>query len=347
MELKQLCELQGISGREELVRAAIYQACVEKLGKASVQIDRMGNVIAHKAGKRAGAPRVMLSAHMDEVGLMVLSATDDGLLRVRAIGGIDARVLVSKRVKVGYDVPAKGDQPERKALNGVIGAMAIHQQTAEDRKHVLPIDQLYVDIGAKDKDEAMSSAPAGTPITFATVFTPFGDGMLLSRALDDRVGCYNMLRLLDAEPCGDTDFVFATQEEVGCRGAAGAAFHLRPDVGLVLEGTTANDTGDMPEARQVCKAGAGVAISFMDNASIAQPELFRQMLQTACDAGIAHQVKMSVSGGNEGGAIQRAGTGVRTCVLSVPCRYIHSPSSVCAASDVEAQYQLAKAFLEK
>ena len=225
--------------------------------------------------------------------------------------------------------------------------MAIHQQTAEDRKRVLPIDQLYVDIGAKDKDEALEKAPAGTPITFDTAFTPFGDGRILARALDDRIGCYNMLRLLTCDAHGDVDFVFTCQEEVGCRGAAGAAFRLMPDIGLALEGTTANDMGDTPAVHHVCRVGQGTTVSFMDNASIANPELFRDMLALAQKEGIPHQVKMSVSGGNEGGTMQRTGAGVRTCVLSVPCRYIHSPSTVCAASDIEAQYRLAKAFLEK
>ena len=127
MELKQLCELQGVSGREELVRAAIYDECVRTLGKENVTIDRMGNVIAHKRGRDADAPHVMVSAHMDEVGLMVISATDEGLLHVRPIGGIDPRVLVSKRVKVGYAVPTRDGKPAQEPLSGVIGAMAIHQ----------------------------------------------------------------------------------------------------------------------------------------------------------------------------------------------------------------------------
>jgi endoglucanase len=256
---------------------------------------------------------------------------------VRGLGGIDPRVLVSKRVRVGY-----GDA----ALNGVIGAMAIHLQNAKDRKAVLPIDQLYVDIGAKDKDEALRSAPQGTPITFATAFTPFGDGLYLARALDDRVGVYNLLRLLSADCAGKTSFVFTCQEEVGCRGARGAAYRLMPDVGIALEGTTANDTGDVPEAERVCSVGQGVAVSFMDGASIANPELFKEMLALAKGQSIPHQVKMSVSGGNESGAMQRTGSGAKTCVLSVPCRYIHSPSTVCSAADVEAQYALAKAFIE-
>lgn len=340
MELKQLCEMQGISGREELVRAALRAQCEKVLGKANVTLDKMGNVIAHKPGKDAKAPRVMLSAHMDEVGLMVISATDEGLLSVRAIGGIDPRVLVSKRVMVGY--PTDKQQP----LNGVIGALAIHQQTQEDRKKVLPIQHLYVDIGAKDKDEALAKAPAGTPVTFATDYLPFGDHKVVAKALDDRVGCYNMLRLLTADNRGDVDYVFTCQEEVGCRGATGAAFRLQPDIALALEGTTANDAGNIPDAVRVCRLGQGVAVSFMDNSSIGDPALYRAMLAQAQKAGVAHQVKMSVSGGNEGGVMQRAAGGAKTCVLSVPCRNIHSPASVCDLRDVEAQYQLAKAFIE-
>ena len=337
MELKTLCELPGVSGREEPVRMAVYDACVKTLGKENVWIDKMGNVIAQKKGKSAKAPHVMVCAHMDEVGLMVVSAADDGLLRVRNLGGIDPRVLVSKRVKVGYG---------EKSVDGVIGAMAIHLQTPEDRRAVLPLDQLLVDIGAKDKDEALAVAPPGTPITFATAFTKFGDNKYLAKALDDRVGVYNMLRLLSADCRGKTSFVFTCQEEVGCRGAKGAAFRLMPDVGIALEGTTANDTGDVPESWQVCALGKGVAISFMDHSSIARPEFFKEMMALAKAKKIPHQVKMSVSGGNESGVIQGSGTGVKTCLLSVPCRYIHSPSTVCSAGDVNAQYALAKAFLE-
>ncbi len=347
MELKTFCQLPGVSGREEPVRRAVYSACMAALGQAQVSIDKAGNVIAQKPGKDATAPHIMLCAHMDEVGLMVVSATDEGLLRVRGIGGIDPRVLVSKRVKVGYDAPAADGAPEKKAIDGIIGAMAIHQQSPEDRKAVLDIDQLFVDIGAKDKDEALASAPLGTPVTFATAYQTFGEDLILAKAIDDRVGVYNLLRLLEADCAGKTSFVFTCQEEVGCRGAAGAAFRLMPDVGIILEGTTANDTGDVPKTQQVCRVGGGVAVSFMDNASIAHPQLFAEVLALAKEKEIPHQVKMSVSGGNEGGVLQHAGLGAKTCVLSVPCRYIHSPSSVCAQGDVQAQYLLAKALIER
>ncbi len=333
MELKALCEMRAPSGREEQVRAAILAAC-NKMSGVTASIDTMGNVLATKTGTAKKPKHVMLCAHMDEVGLMVISHTEDGLLRVCALGGIDPRVLVSKRVLVGKD-----------KLAGVIGAKAIHLQSAEDRKAVLPISRLYVDIGAKDKDEAASLAPAGTFITFDTPFTPFGDGLLMAKALDDRVGCYNLLRVLEGEyPCTVT-CAFTCQEEVGCRGATGAAYRLQPDLALVLEGTTAADTGDTPETAHVCTVGGGVAVSWMDNSSIARPDFFKEMAKVADDAKVHWQVKRSVSGGNEGGVIQRSGAGVKTLVLSVPCRYIHSPNTVCALSDVEAQLKLCKAYL--
>lgn len=341
MDLKTLCEMQGISGREEAVRRAVREQCVQAVGAGNVRYDGLGGVIATRPATDAAKPRVMLAAHMDEVGLMSVSATEEGLLRFRAVGGVDPRVLVSKRVRVGYDTPA---QP---ALCGVIGAMAIHQQSAEDRKAVLPEDQLYIDIGARDRAEAEHLAPAGTPVTFDTPFTPFGEGLVYAKALDDRAGVYNLLRLLDAPYGGELTFAFTCQEEAGCRGAASAGYAVQPDVALVLETTSANDLGETPEALQVCRVGQGVCVSFMDNTSIADAALYRAMLAAAEKAGVPHQIKQYISGGNDAGAIQRSGAGSRTLTLSVPVRNIHSPASVCALSDVAAQETLARAFLAR
>ena len=160
------------------------------------------------------------------------------------------------------------------------------------------------------------------------------------------MGCWTILRLLDEElPC-DLIAAFTAEEEVGCRGASGAAFAQEPDIGIVLEGTTCNDLGDIPEVSQVCKAGQGVAVSFMDGSSIANRDLFKKALEVGAKEGIAHQVKASVSGGNDGGVIQRAREGIPVVVLSVPCRYIHSPSTVVNLSDVESQFELCRALLK-
>ena len=334
MDLKTLTELRAPSGHEQPLRRALMQALKDK-GLSPV-LDRMGNVVVVKPGaKGPQARRVLLTAHMDEVGLIVASVAEEGFLRTLPIGGVDPRVIISKRVLCGDE-----------AIPGVIGAMAIHLQTAEDRKRVLGYDDIYVDIGAKDKAEAEAKCPKGTYITFDTDYVPFGDGCVSAKALDDRVGCYNLLRLLERDyPC-QVIAVFTSQEEVGCRGAKGAAFAQAPDIGLVLEGTTCNDLGDVPAPERVCEAGAGVAVSFMDHSSIANRELFQRALRLGAEKGIPCQVKGSVSGGNEAGAIQLARAGTPTLVLSVPCRSIHSPSSVCKLADVDAQLALAQALLE-
>lgn len=332
MDLKQLTQIHAVSGDERLLRLAIIEAA--KARCQDVKVDRSGNVVCHKPGRRQDLPGVLIAAHMDEVGFIVVGHTDDGLLRFSPVGGIDPRVVVSKWVQVGPEL-----------LPGVIGAMAIHLQTAADRQRVLDFNNLYIDIGAKDQKEAEKLAPLGTYAAFDTPYEDFGDGLVCAKALDDRIGCYNLLRLLEEEHEQSLTACFVTQEEVGLRGSRGSAYTQNAPLALVLEGTTANDLGDVPERFQVCRVKGGVAISFMDGASIGDRELFRQMLALAEEADIPHQVKQGVSGGNDAGSYQRAREGARTMVLSVPCRYIHSGASVAAYADIDAQYRLAREFL--
>ena len=334
MDLKTLTEINAPAGHEQPIRRALIEELKAK--GHHPYIDRMGNVIVVKEGVGpAPRKRVMVAAHMDEVGLIVTGHAEGGFLKVTQAGGIDPRVLISKRVKVGDD-----------NIPGVIGAVAIHLQSAADRARVMGYRDITVDIGANDKAEAERKAPIGTYISFDTPYVEYGDGYACGKAFDDRVGCWTILRLLEEElPC-DLIAAFVSEEEVGCRGATGAAFSQEPDIGIVLEGTTCNDLGDIPEVAQVCKTGEGVAVSFMDGSSIANRELFKKALAVGEKEGIAHQVKASVSGGNDGGVIQRAREGVPVVVLSVPCRYIHSPSTVVKLSDVEAQFELTRALLK-
>ena len=334
MDLKTLTEINAPAGHEQAIRRALL-AEVKEMGLEPA-IDRMGNVIVVKEGTGpAPRKRVLVSAHMDEVGLIVTGHTEDGFLKVTQAGGIDTRVLISKRVLVGDD-----------NIPGVIGAVAIHLQSAADRARVMGYRDICVDIGAKSKGEAEGKAPKGTYISFDTPYVEYGEGYACGKAFDDRVGCWTLLRLLQEElPC-DLVAAFVSEEEVGCRGASGAAFAQEPDIGIVLEGTTCNDLGDIPEVAQVCRTGAGVAVSFMDNSSIGNRELFRKALEVGEKNGITCQVKGSVSGGNDAGVIQRAREGIPTLVLSVPCRYIHSPSTVIKLSDAECQFELTRELLK-
>ena len=333
MDLKTLCEMNGASGDEKAVRNALLEAAKPLCD--SVKIDKMGNVIAYKKGT-AGKGHVLFSAHMDEIGFIILDATEDGLLMFRPIGGVDPRVAVSKYVVVG-----------EKKVKGVIGALAIHLQSPEDRQRVLGYEGLYIDIGAKDKEDALRDCPPGTFVYYDNDYQEFGDGCAVAKALDDRVGCYNLLRILEGKYDCDITCAFVVQEEVGLRGATGAAFDSGADTAIILEGTTAGDMGMVDKVRRVCEPGLGVAVSFMDNASMVNRETYKEMLALAEEKGIAYQIKRGATGGNDAGAFQRRREGKRTCVLSVPCRYIHGPSSVVKLSDIEAQYQLAKAYAEQ
>lgn len=332
MDLKTLVEAFGPSGNEQEVRALLREAAEAVCD--DVRLDRSGNLVCRKKGRDAGKPFVAFAAHMDEVGFIVTGHTDDGLLRFRPIGGVDPRVVVSKNVLLG-----------RERRKGVIGAMAIHLQTQADRERVLDYDGLYIDIGAKDQKEAEKLCPLGTGAVFDTPYTEFGEGFVAARALDDRVGCYSLLRVLESDYAGDLCCVFVTQEEVGLRGSKGAAFHLQPDIAIVFEGTAANDLGNTESRFQICVPGRGVAVSFMDNASISDRELFKALQEVGRQQGIPCQPKRGVTGGNDAGSFQQTGRGAKTCVLSVPCRYIHSGNSVAKLSDIKAQADLAMAFL--
>lgn len=333
MDLKTLCDLFGTSGDEKEVRRAISEEARQKAD--AVTVDRAGNVIAFKRGTDSSAPRVLLCAHMDEVGFIIMDATEEGLLRFAAIGGIDPRVCVSKHVVVGKD-----------RVPGIIGAMAIHLQTAEDRKRVLKMDGLYIDIGANSKEEALKCCPKGSYAYFNTQLQEFGDGCVVGKALDDRVGCRNLLELMENRyPC-DVTYAFVCQEEIGSRGALGAAFDADADVALILEGTAAGDLGEVPETRRVIRVGEGVGVSFMDLTSLGDVETFNRLLDLGKAFEVPVQIKNGVTGGNDARAFRQVKGGTKTCVLSVPCRYIHGPSSVAKLSDIDAQRDLVRVYLE-
>ena len=327
--LEALCRLSGASGDEgrvaDYIRSVISPYC-------RCEIDSMGNLIGFREGKARPKKKVMLDAHMDEVGVIVTSVNEDGFLYFTTLGGINVDALVGKRVRFGDTV-------------GVIGVKPIHLCAREDKDTMPDKKDLTIDIGATDREDALSAVSVGQIGTFASDFVPFGDGFLKARALDDRVGCAILIDLIVNEPDYDFCFSFSVQEELGLRGAKCAAFGLAPDCALVLEATTAADLAGMPDEKTVCCLGKGAVVSFMDGATLYEADRYRQALAIGAEQGIAVQSKRAVAGGNDAGAIHLTREGVPTFTISVPCRYLHSPSCVIARADAESVEQLAVAML--
>lgn len=325
--LEALCRLPGVSGREDAVREYILEQVRELADE--VIVDPTGSVIALKKGEKSGGNRLMVSAHMDEVGLIVTRVCEDGLLRFTSVGGIDPRVLCGRPVLVGD-----------KRIPGVIGVVPVHLSSGEEKSRAPKIDSMTIDIGASNAAEALEQVKPGDVCVFDTAYELFGDGLIKAKALDDRAGCAIMLELMKHEYPGDVYFTFVTMEEVGLRGATCAAYSVAPDYAIVLESTTAADIAGVDREAQVCRVRRGAVISFMDRHTIYDRELFDRALATGREKGIAVQVKEAVAGGNDAGAIHKSRGGVRTLAISLPCRYLHAPASLIAKSDLDAVYEL-------
>ena len=325
--LKTLCLLNGTSGREERVRDYI----LERLsGKADVTVDPLGNVIAFVRGKERAKNKVMLSAHMDEVGFIITGITDEGCLRFDAVGGIDAKVVVGRLVTVGEE-----------ALPGVIGIKAIHLTEGDEGKQVPALSKCFIDIGAASKEDAMQHVCVGDSAYVVSDYKELGEHKIKAKAIDDRFGCSVMHEGVDF----DATFAFLVQEEIGLRGAAAAAYRVAPDYAVVLEATTAADVAGVPDAEKVCAQGEGAVVSFMDRSTLYDRALFQDAFALAKEKNIPIQTKTTVAGGNDAGAIHKSGGGVKTLCVSLPCRYIHSATSVADKRDMTACRAMAEALL--
>lgn len=330
--MKELCALPGPSGCEDAVRAFVLKRV--KPFADEIRTDAIGNVMVFRKGRKALDRPVAVCAHMDEVGVIIKKITEDGMLKFGFVGGVDPRVVIGRPVRFG-DVP------------GVIGIKAVHLTTAAERRTMPKTKNLYIDIGATSRAAAEKLVSLGDYGVFDSAVVEFGDGLIKAKAIDDRVGCAALLRLLEDEPPVDTWFCFTVQEETGLRGAASMAFALDPGFAMVLEGTTAADLAEVRGADAVCRVRGGVVLPFMDGATIYDAALF-ELLRDACiRRGIPWQTKTRVAGGTDAGRIHRSRAGVRVCAAAAPVRYIHSPSSVAAKADCEAVLAAARAFLEE
>ena len=330
--LKDLCRLPGVSGDEDRVRDFIRAKAAPYA--SSIRTDALGNLIVFKKGRKTTGNKLLLAAHMDEVGVIVTRITDEGFLKFGFVGGVDRRVAIGKPVLIGD-----------KQVPGVIGLKAIHLVGREEMKKVPKTDALYIDIGAKDRETAEKLVALGDYGSFIGEPEAFGQGFLKSKAIDDRVGCAIMLELLKEELPLDVTFAFTAQEEVGTRGAFAATFSVTPEVALVLETTTAADSPAVEKHRQVCAPGKGPVISYMDGGTIYDRGLFEDLRRLAEDNHIPWQTKEYIAGGNDARTIQRTKSGVRVAAISAAVRYLHAPASVGSMADFENMLKLTRLFL--
>ncbi len=331
--VKTLCALSGVSSWEDEVRTYLMEQAKPYADK--IRVDVLGNLIVFKRGAKSTGSKLMLCAHMDEVGVIIKSITDEGYLKFGCVGGIDRRVLLGKKLLIGP-----------KKVVGVIGLKAYHLVSAEEEKKIPKLEDLYIDIGAKDKDAAGDLVELGDVGVFHSGSIEFGNGMIKAKAIDDRIGCAVLLKLLQQDLPMDCTFAFTAQEEVGTRGAFGAAFSITPEIALVVEGTTAADSPDMEPHRQVCFPGSGPVIPFMDGGTIYDRLLFERLRNLAEANGIPWQTKHYISGGTDAGAIQRTKDGVRVCAVSAAVRYLHAPASVASIKDFDAILELVRLFID-
>lgn len=329
--IKELSLLNGTSGRENDIRDYIISR-IE--GKCEYRTDALGNIIVFKKGKKEPKNKIMLDAHMDEVGIIATYINSDGTIKFSTVGGIDTKVILGRQFIF-----------ENGAI-GVVGVKPVHLLSSDERAKIPDSDSLYIDIGASSKEEAKKRVKIGETAVFVSDFVNFGNNKIKGKALDDRVGCAILIDMINSDLEYDCWFSFSVQEEIGLRGATTSAYGIAPDYAIVLETTTAADIIDVPDHKKVCKLGEGAAVSFMDRSTLYSKELFDTAFKIAGRKGIKVQPKTVIAGGNNAGAIHKARGGIKTITVNTPCRYLHSPSCVCDTNDIESVRALAEALIE-
>ncbi len=338
--VERLSNTFGPSGFERDVAAAVREIVEPYVDE--IRSDSLGNVLVTKRG--SSERKLMIDAHMDEIGFMVSFIEESGFLRFSTIGGWDARIIPSHRMTIRTD---DGDD-----VHGVVGTLPPHLLSAEERVRPYRLDELFIDIGASDAAAVRDlGIRIGSPAVIHYPFQQLQGDMVTGKALDDRAGCAVLLATLAAlaEETPELTVVgaFTVREEVGLIGAGTAAFQVEPDLALVLEGTIGADMPGVAPTRQVTRIGAGPAITVADGSQIVKPELVTFLTGIADATGIPWHYKLPPFGGTDGGVIQRSRAGVRSASVSIPCRYIHSPFSVMRMSDFDQTVALTTEFARR
>ncbi len=336
--LRRLSDAFGVAGFEDEVREIIRDMVTPYVD--SCEVDTLGNLIC----SRGQGDTVMLDAHMDEVGFIVRWIEEDGFLRLSPLGGWDDRIIPGQRLTV---LTRRGE----KRL-GVIGAAPPHILREEERKKTIPLEDLFVDVGARSRQEAEELGfRIGDPATIHYPFQEIRKGYVTGKAFDDRAGCLVVIEALRKLASEELPYRlvanFAVCEEAGLRGAKAAAYRIAPKVALALEGTIGADFPGVPPAKQPVRLGRGPAITVADRSIIVSPRLLRALEEAAEARGIPYQYKLPVYGATDAGAIHTERGGALAGVVAVPCRYIHSPVSTLLVSDLEATVELTVEFLRR
>lgn len=330
--LEKLCSLNGVSGDEGKILDFILESVKDK--SLEYKIFANGSLVIYKKGRKTPDKKLMVFAHTDEVGFIVNNITDEGFLKFDTVGGIDRRIILSKKVTVGDN-----------KIPGIIGVKAVHLLSKEDRKKTIPVNEMYIDIGADSKEEAQKYVSLGDYVSFESDFIRNGK-RIIAKALDDRIGVDILINLINSECEYDFTACFETLEEIGLMGAVTAANYEKPDYALVLEGTTCMDINDTPEHLRSTVLGNGPALSVRDMGTCYDRELNSFIEKTAEEKSIPYQYKQTHKGGNDSRVIQNVSEGVKTAVMSVPLRYIHAPAAIVDVNDYENGFRLAKAVVD-
>lgn len=334
--LTKLSDICGVTGREGNVREILSEMLKPYVDE--IHIDRMENLIAVKKGK-PDAPKIMLAAHMDEIGLMVKTITKNGFLQFSKLGGIDDRILLAQKVTV---------YTQKGVYAGVVGSKPPHIQKEDERKKIVTSDELFIDIGASSKEDAINAGVSvGDPICFDVKCTEMRNQNMLGKAFDNRAGCAALVETMKLKKDCDCSIyaVGTVQEEVGLRGAGPAAYGIDPDLALALDVTTA---GDMPGVREYdtsVKLGNGPALTVYDSGTITHPKILRWIRDTASEERIPLQFESGLSGGTDAARISLTRQGVPSGTISIPTRYIHSPAGILNLSDLENTAKLVAAAI--
>lgn len=333
--LKELSEAHGVPGQEASIRKIVNR---EMKAISDISVDTMGNMTCLKKGSGKG-PKLMIAAHMDEIGFVVKYIDDKGFLRVNPLGGWDPRTMMAQRVIVQSD-----DGP----IPGLMmpGVKPKHMLTAADANKVLAHDDYFVDIGMSGKD-AQAKINIGDMVTMDRQFQSMGD-LLTGKAMDNRVAVFVMIEAMKKakKHVCDVYGVATVQEEIGLRGASASGSAIQPDICVAIDITLANDIPGIPAEFAVTRLGEGTAIKVMDSSLICHPKLVAHFKQLAVQKKIKHQMELLPFGGTDAGAVQRLHGGIPSFTLSVPTRYVHTVNETLHKDDLKASVDLLAAYIE-